>query len=133
MGTKNKILIGMISDIILHKIRNLFNSKELYITKRKYNLIQVKHPQEFVYIKESNFQLILDNTIAKCEYSKDKSVMNFISYVDNRYILFGISNNSYYTYLSTMFYPSKKQLKNRRETMVFFSEKDKINFEEFIN
>ncbi len=132
MGSKNKILLGLITSIILHKIRNIFDSKELYITKRKYNLIQIKHPSEFLYIKENRFQSILDNTVAKCEYSKDKSVINFIAYIDNKYILFGISNNSFYTYLSTIFYPSNKQLKNCKDTMVFFSDKDKMDFEEYL-
>ncbi len=52
LGSKNKKLLGLITAIIIHNIRNIFNSKELYITKRKLALIETKHPNEFFYIKE---------------------------------------------------------------------------------
>ena len=44
----------------------------------------------------------------------------------------GISNNSYYVHLSTIFYPSKKQLKNCMLSMKFFSEKDKNSIEQYL-
>ena len=56
MGSKNKKLLGLITAIIIHNIRNIFNSKELYITKRKLALIEIKHPNEFLYIKNNQFQ-----------------------------------------------------------------------------
>jgi hypothetical protein len=133
LGSKNKILLGLITNYMLHHIRNVFGDKKLYITKRKLELIKIKHPLEYDYIKSNNFQIILDNCVAKCKYSKDEKVLNFISFIDNKYILYGISNNSYYTHLTTIFYPSKKQLTNCKITMKFFSEKPKQDFEEFIN
>lgn len=132
MGSKNRILLGFITNIIIHNIRNTFKSKDLYITKRKLRLIKIKHPNEFQYIKDDEFQTILNNTIASFKYKKDKTVLNFISNIDNKFILFGISNNSYYIHLSTLFYPSKKQLKNFKDSMRFFSPKDKIYFEKYI-
>ena len=108
---------------MFHHIRNVFSEKKLYITKRKLELIKIKHPLEYKYIKNNSFQIILDNCVSKCEYSKDEKVLNFISFIDGKYILYGISNNSYYTPLSTIFYPSKKQLTNCKVTMKFFSEK----------
>ena len=83
-------------------------------------------------IKNNQFQNILDNTVASCEYSQDETIINFIAFVDGKYILFGISNNSYYVHLSTIFYPSKKQLKNCMQSMKFFSQKDKNSFEEYL-
>ena len=71
----NKRLIGLITAIIIHNIRNIFNSKELYITKRKLALIETKHPNEFLYIKNNQFQNILDNTVASCEYSHDETII----------------------------------------------------------
>lgn len=133
MGSKNKKLLGLITAMMLHHIRNKFDSKELYITKRKLILIEEKHENEYLYIKRNLFQNILDNTVANCEYSKDNDVINFIAFLDNKYILFGISNNSYYTHLTTIFYPSQKQLKNCQSTMKFFSDKFKLEFEEYIN
>jgi hypothetical protein len=72
LGSKNKKFLGFITSIILHHIRNVFDDKELYITKRKLALIKTKHILEFEYIKNDNFQIILNNCVAKCEYSKDK-------------------------------------------------------------
>lgn len=117
---------------MLHHIRNVFDSKELYITKRKLELIQIKHPIEFEYIKNDDFQIILDNCVAQCEYSKDKNILNFLTRIENKYILYGISNNSYYTHITTVFYPSKKQLTNCKKTMKFFNEIYKSDFEEFL-
>jgi hypothetical protein len=133
LGSKNKKLLGIITSIILHNLRNAFESKELYITKRKLFLIEEKHPIEFIYIKTNQFQNILDGTIAKCNYTKDREVLNFISYIDEKYVLYGIVNNSYYIHLTTLFYPSKKQLKNCFESMKFFNEKFEKDLEEYLN
>lgn len=132
MGSKNKKLLGIITSIILHHIRNRFDSKELYITKRKILLIEEKHPLEFIYIKTNQFQNILDCTIAKCDYTKDGEVLNFISYINETYVLYGIANNSYYTHLTTLFYPSNKQLKNCFTSMKFFNEKYKKDLEDYL-
>ena len=118
--------------MMLHHIRNVFDSKELYITKRKLELIKIKHPIEFEYIKNGEFQIILDSCVAQCEYSKDKNVLNFLSRIEDKYLLFGMSNNSYYMHIATIFYPSKKQLANCKKTMKFFSEQYKNDFEEFL-
>jgi hypothetical protein len=133
LGSKNKVMLGFITNYMFHHIRNEFSDKKLYITKRKLELIKSKHALEYEYIKSKKFQAILDNCISKCLYSKDEKVLNFISFIDGKYILYGISNNSYYTHLSTIFYPSKKQLINCKATMKFFSEKSKQDFEEFLN
>ena len=133
MGSKNKKLLGFITAMMLHHVRNKFNSKELYITKRKVILIEEKHENEYLYIKNDLFQNILNSTVANCQYSKDNDVINFIAFWDDKYILFGIANNSYYTHLTTIFYPSQKQLKNCQSTMKFFNEKFKKDFEDYIN
>ncbi len=117
---------------MFHNNRNIFEDKELYITKRKLELVQLKHPQESKYINNNEFQIILDNTIANCGYSKDNDILNFISYFDNKYILYGISNNSYYIYLTTIFYPSKKQLNNCKNTINFFNLNAKEIFEDYL-
>ena len=126
MGSKNKKLLGLITAIIIHNIRNIFNSKELYITKRKLALIEIKHPNEFLYIKNNQFQNILDNTVASCEYSQDETIINFIAFVDGKYILFGISNNSYYVHLSTIFIQVKNSWKIVCNLWNFLMKKIKI-------
>jgi hypothetical protein len=72
LGSKNRKLLGVITSLMLHHLRNIFDDKELYITKRKLTLIQEKHPKEFQYIKDDQFQKILDGTVANCEL-KEKS------------------------------------------------------------
>jgi len=46
LGSKNRIFLAIISSLILHKLRNVFHSKELYITKAKLNKIKTKHNYE---------------------------------------------------------------------------------------
>ena len=46
MGSKNRIFLAIISPLILHKLRNTFKSKELYVTKAKLNKIKIKHEYE---------------------------------------------------------------------------------------
>ena len=134
MGTKNRIFLGVITSIILHHIRNIFkDSKDIYITKRKYNLIKTKHPDIIHYIDDKNFQIILDNTVATCKYKKDESIYNFISKVDNRYILYSLSSNNYYTHISTVFYTRTRELKVCKDSIVFFNKKEKEAFEKLFN
>jgi len=116
----------------IHHIRNFFDSKDLYITKRKEQLIRTKHPIESSYIINNKFQNVLDNTIATCQYGKDNNIKNFISFIDEQYILYGISNNGYYIHVTTLFYPSKKKLKQCRGNIKFFKSNFEIKFEKYI-
>ncbi len=59
MGSKNRILLGMLTDIILHHFRNTLLKKELYITKLKVKKITNKHPEIASFITKHNFQIII--------------------------------------------------------------------------
>ena len=131
MGSKNKIFLGLISDIIFHFMRNIFTKKELNITKNKYNKIIEKHP-EVKYILNDNFQEVINNTFATCEYGED-GLYNFISIVDDKYIIFAISSNNFHVEVATLFYAKKRLLKKCIKSIKFFNVKDKIDFMEYLN
>lgn len=131
MGTKNRILLGILNDIILHNFKNIIKQKELYITKFKVKKIKNKHPEIAHYILDNNFQTIIDNTIASCHYNKD-GIYNLLSIVNNRYILYSISVNNFYVEGGTIFYTSKRQLKKCESTMKFFNKQAKIDLEKHL-
>jgi len=127
LGTKNRIFLGIITSAILHNIRNRFNSKNLFLNKKKAKILKQTRIDESKYIYENNFQIILDNTLATCQY-KENGLINFISKVENRYILYSISTNNYYNEVATIFFTSKRQLRKCQLTIDFFSDKFKDDF-----
>ena len=132
MGSKNRIFLGIITKYIMHFHRNLFIHKKLFVSNKKSTKIANDHPNQAVYIQQHNFQILLDNCIASCLY-KENGIINFITYINNEYLIFGISSNNYYNELSTIFKPSIRQLFKCKDTITFFSEKYKKDFESYIN
>lgn len=128
MGTKNRILLGILNDLILHNFKNIITQKELYITKFKVKKIQNKHPEIVNYILDNDFQIVIDNTIASCHYNEE-GIYNLLSYVEERYILYSISVNNFYIEGGTLFYTSKRQLKKCESSMKFFSKQAKLDLE----
>jgi len=134
MGSKNRIFLGFISDIILHFIRNIFNNKDLYITKTKYNKIKIDHPTEHRSLNNIDFQKFIDGTIGYCMYKKYENIYNFVSVVDNEYYIYSISINNHYLEIGTFFRASSKRLRKcKKEDIEFFNENYKISFEKYIN
>lgn len=131
MGSKNRIFLGIITSQILHHFRNVFNENKLVVSKKKAQKVKENHPQQAQYIYEYKFQELLDMTIAKCIYKQD-GITNFITYDGESYLIFGISVNNYHNELSTVFKPSIRQLIKCKDSMKFFNEKYKIEFEEYI-
>lgn len=131
MGSKNRIFLGIITSQILHHFRNVFNENKLVVSKKKAQKVKENHPQQAQYIYEYKFQELLDMTIAKCVYKQD-GITNFITYDGESYLIFGISVNNYHNELSTVFKPSIRQLIKCKDSMKFFNEKYKIEFEEYI-
>lgn len=132
MGNKNRIFLGIITAQILHHYRNTFNDdNRLVVSKKKANKIKEDHPPQAQYIYEYKFQELLDSTIASCIYKHD-GITNFIAYYEDSYIMYGVSINNYHNELSTVFKPSIRQLIKCKESMKFFSEKFKVEFEKHI-
>ena len=132
MGSKNRILLGVITSQILHYHRNIFKSKKLFIGNKKTNKIIIDHPKQSIYITQHNFQILLDNCIASCFY-KEKGVINFITFINEEYLIFGISTNNFYNELATIFKPSRRQLIKCKSSIIFFNNKSKEDFENYLN
>lgn len=128
MGSKNRILLGLISNTISHNIRNIF-SKEVYITISTAEKIEKKHPpldKEFIH--NHNFQIIIDNTIMIYFDEKD-SIYNCLSKVDGDFLIYGLISKNKRTEVTTLFKTYPNQIKKR-----FVENKKMINLkkEEFI-
>jgi hypothetical protein len=133
LGSKNRILISILTQSILHKLRNTFVSKELYITKAKLKKIEVKHEKEAHFLHNHNFQLILDNTIGICSYKHNETIINLISIVENKIYLYSISPTNFYIYLGTFFKSDKRKiLKQCGHNIEFLNNFKRKEFEEFI-
>jgi hypothetical protein len=132
LGNKNRILLGVLTSILLHRFRNIFDDKDVYITKLKYTRIKNKHPEIIHFIEKNNFQILLDNTIASCDYEED-GLYNFIALVDEKYILYSISINNFHNEVGTLFYIRKKQMIKCFQTINFFNEKYREDYLKEIN
>ena len=115
----------------MHNFRNTLLKKELYITKLKVKKIANKHPEIVHFITQHNFQIIIDSTIARCDYTQD-GIYNLLAYIDERYVLYSVSFNNFYVEVGTFFYTSKRQLKKCSKSMKFFHKKYEEIFLEFI-
>ncbi len=115
----------------MHHFRNTLLKKELYITKLKVKKIANKHPEIVHFITQHNFQTIIDNTIARCDYNQE-GIYNLLAYVDGRYILYSVSINNFYLEIGTLFYTSKRQLKKCSKSIKFFNKKLEEEFLAFL-
>lgn len=133
MGSKNRILLAILTNLILHKLRNIFHSKELYITKAKFKKIDIKHIDVSYYLYDNNFQIIINNTIGICSYKIETSMINFISMVDDNIFLYSISVNNFFIYLGTFFKSDKRKiLKQCNHEIDFLNNEERKKFEDFI-
>jgi hypothetical protein len=130
VGSKNRIFIAMLSSLILHKLRNTFQSKELYITKAKLNKIKIKHSRESHFLYHGNFQKIIDNTIGICKYQYDSQIINFVAIVEDEVFLYSIATANFYVYLGTFFKTDKRKiLKQCNYEIDFLSDEKREQFE----
>jgi len=134
LGTKNRVYIGIVTNLILHCIRNKFFRKELYVTKTKYNKIKIDHPDEHKHLNINDFQKFIDTTIGYCLYQKHENIFNFVSLYNDNYYIYSISTNNHYLEMGTFFRASAKRLKKCiKEEIQFFNDNHKINFDEYLN
>jgi len=131
LGSKNRIFLGIISNLMLHFLRNAFSQKALYITKFKLKKIRQKHPNEAKYLLDGNFQNIIKMTVALCDYEED-NLHNFVAKVEERYIIYSISNRGFYNHIGTLFFTSKRQLKKCQKSMIFFNDEFEKEFLEYL-
>jgi len=133
LGNKNRIFLAILNNLILHKIRNIFSAKDLYITKAKFKKIETKHKTESSFLYDNNFQSIIDNTIGICSYKKDTTIINLVSIVDNKIYLYSLSPNNFFIYLGTFFKTDKRKiLKQCNNEIIFLNNNKRAIFEDFI-
>jgi hypothetical protein len=109
MGSKNQKFLGIVSNNVLHNIRNVFE-KEVYITDRTIKKIEKKHfPLDKEFIYNDNFQIILDNTLMIC-YDESKKIYNCLSKVNNRFFIYGMFPKNNRTEITTLFKTNPRQI-----------------------
>ena len=134
MGSKNRMLVGIITSIILHNIRNIFDGRiNLYITKHKSLKIKKDHPKEYTQLL-TDFQVIINNTVGYCLYQKQLNLYNFVSLYNGNYYIYSVSTNNHHLETGTFFKSSKTRLRKcKKEDIKFFSESQKDIFIKYIN
>ena len=120
MGSKNRINLGFIKGFILHYHRNFYNSTKIYMSKRVQGKIKEKHADVKQNTELHAFQLLMQNTVAFCPYNKCKDTMNFIAYVDNKFVLYALKKEKHHTSCNTIYTLNAKTLKKlyRQEEFV---------------
>jgi len=111
VGSKNRINLGLITDFILHSHRNFYNSTKIYMSKRVQLKIKEKHTDVKQYTELHVFQELMQNTVAFCPYDKCKDTMNFIAYVDNKFVLYAMKREKHHTSCNTIYTLNVKTLK----------------------
>jgi len=114
MGSKNRIFLGRITNIMNHIFKNTFE-KDVYMTDATAKKIEEKHPPlDKEYIYNHNFQIIIDNTIMIYpDNKKDKLIYNCLSKVDGRFFIYGMISKGKRTEISTLFIGKPNQIKKR--------------------
>ena len=111
MGSKNRINLGLIADLILHFHRNFYNSTKIYMSKRVQSKIKEKHADVKRYTELHTFQELMCNTVAFCPYDKCKETMNFIAFVDSKFVLYALKREKHHTSCNTIYTLNAKTLK----------------------
>ena len=134
MGGKNFLSLGIISENILHFVRNFFDKKEIRLPKIIYKKIKEKHFEVLFYTEsKNNFLMLLDSVIFSYNYL-DKEweiVKNFVSYVEerNEIIVFWLKNTQHHIVCKTIFKTTSKWVKiktnKNSDKIIFFNQKHK--------
>ena len=136
MGSKNRIYLGLIIQIISHYHSNKFD-KSIYMSKLVQAKIKVKHKNNFNYTNKIKFKILLKNTIASSQYGMNSDTINFIAHIEstNKYILYSLKKKKHHTICSTIFSLRKDTLKKYYQMDNFkVFRKEYVNLiEEYIN
>lgn len=137
MGSKSRIHLGFLINLILHFHRNFFLKNKIYMSKRVEEKIKLKHNEVHKYTNRKNFEILMDHTIGSCTYTKSKDTLNFISYIksENKFILYSLKTEKHHCICSTIFSLNEKTLKNyyNDESFELFNKKLKDVIEDYIN
>jgi hypothetical protein len=113
MGSKNRIKLGVIINFLLHFHRNFYSKLDIFMSKRVAQKIKIKHSDVLKYTNMQNFVILMEHTIASVPYKKCIDTINFIAYIDNRYILFALKKEKHHASCHTIYALNKKTLKEQ--------------------
>jgi hypothetical protein len=111
MGSKNRINLGVILEFILHFHRNFYYRTKIYMSKRVHSKIRAKHPEVKQYTELHTFQQLMQHTVAFCPYDKCNDTVNFIAYIDNRFVLYALKREKHHTSCHTIYTLNIKTLR----------------------
>mgnify|MGYP007094954542 CR=1 FL=1 len=111
MGSKNRINLGIIIDMILHFHRNFYIRTGIYMSKRVQHKIKTKHKDAALYTEFENFQELMQATVFSVGYNKCDETKNFIAYIDERFILYSLKREKHHTSCNTIYALNQKTLK----------------------
>ena len=105
------------------------------MSKRVYLKLEEKHPDIIHYATRTNFTHILEATVAVVAYSKDTQTYNFISHIDDSYILYALKQEKNHTNCTTMFKLNRSTLKKyySNDTFKVIKKKYLEEIREYIN
>ena len=113
LGSRNRIFLGYIVNFILHHHRAYFENVTIFMSKRIQKKIRQKHTEMFPFTEEKKFLELLENTVGSCPYLDEDgdTTYNFISHVEERYILFSLKQEKHHVFCTTIFSLNHKTLK----------------------
>ena len=111
LGNKSRINLGFMLGFILHFNRNFFRKTKIYMSKRVQIKIKEKHPDVKKYTELNEFHFLMQNTVAFTPYNKCEETMNFIVYIDNRFVLYALKREKHHTSCNTIYALNVKTLK----------------------
>jgi len=136
LGSKNRIFLGVLTKFILHFHRNIFQ-KNIYMSKRIQDKINIKHPNIKEFTEFDNFQILLQNTIGSCPYEKYNNVINFVAYIEeyDNYIMYSLKSEKHNIICNTIFSLRPDTLKKYYNNLNFklFKSNYKKTLERYIN
>lgn len=134
MGSKNRINLGIIIDMILHFHRNFYVRTGIYMSKRVQHKIKTKHQDVALYTEFQNFQELMKATVFSVGYNKCDETKNFIAHIDGRFILYSLKREKHHTSCNTIYALNSKTLKQhyKQEDFKIFKKEYENKIEEYI-
>lgn len=113
MGSKSRLHLGFIIDLILHFHRNFFINTKIYMSKRIQEKIKIKHNDVYFLTSLKQFEHLMNSTIGSCKYNQIDNTINFIAYLESqkRFILYSLKSEKHHCICNTIFALNKDTLK----------------------
>ena len=81
------------------------------MSKRVQSKIKEKHPEVKKFAELQTFQLLMKKTIAYINYDKCEDTINFIAYIDSRFVVYALKREKNHISCNTIYVLNTKTLK----------------------